>query len=102
MCYETCNLRANNNLAPKIRNFVGISRRASPHSLQFSGFVFKFSLRGKSVLGRLSGACAGRLLHHFELKIQFLATADHRQIELPKLAREPKRRPALIEVHNEL
>ena len=41
-------------------------------------------------------------LHDFKLKVEFLTSADRRQIELPKLSREPKRRPALIHVHDKL
>src|SRR5690349_7435980 len=33
------------------------------------------------------------LLHDFELKVEFLAPHYRREIELPKLPREPKRRP---------
>ena len=40
--------------------------------------------------------------HDFQFEIQFLTTKDARQIELPKLSREAKRWPTLIEVHEEL
>ena len=42
------------------------------------------------------------LLHNLKLEIEFLATKDGRQIELPKLSREAKRLPSLIQVDYEL
>src|SRR5687768_1597601 len=42
------------------------------------------------------------LLDHFKLEVEFLPAKDHRQIELPKLSRETKRRPALIQIHHKL
>ena len=46
-------------------------------------------------------AVTGDRFHDFKLKPQFLAATDHRQVELPKLAREAKGRPMLIQVDNE-
>ena len=40
--------------------------------------------------------------HGFEFKVKFFASKNTTQIELPKLPRETKRRPALIEIHHEL
>ena len=40
--------------------------------------------------------------HNLEFKIEFLAAKDRREIELPKFSREAKRRPALIEIHQQL
>lgn len=67
------------------------------HTLHFSGSIFKFSDTG--VIFCLE---EGVLLHHFKFEMEFLAAKDHRQVELPKLAREAKRWPSLIEIHNEL
>src|SRR5215213_1935514 len=61
------------------------------HSLQFSGFVFKFLERVRLFL-----------FHDFEFEVEFFAAKDRRQVELPKLSRETKRRPALVEINNEL
>lgn len=38
------------------------------------------------------------LFHYFQLEVQLLAAKDRRQIKLPKLAREAKGRPMLIEI----
>ena len=43
-----------------------------------------------------------RLLHDFELEIQFLATKDCRQIKLPELSREAEGGPTLIEINQKL
>ena len=50
----------------------------------------------------MGGSAYILLLHHFKLKVEFLAAKDHREIELPKLARETKPRPALIEIDDKL
>src|SRR4051812_45655986 len=42
------------------------------------------------------------LFHDFKFEIEFFPAADRRQIELPKLSREAKGRPALVEINNEL
>ena len=39
-----------------------------------------------------------QLLHNLKLKLQFLATKNIRQIELPKFSREAKSGPALVEI----
>ena len=38
------------------------------------------------------------LLDHFKFKMQFLTTANTAEIELPKLSRETKRGPMLVQV----
>ena len=43
-----------------------------------------------------------KLLHNFEFEVEFLTTQNTREVELPKLSREPPRRPALIEIDNKL
>ena len=42
------------------------------------------------------------VFYYLKLKSEFLAATYAAQIELPKLSREAKRRPALIDVHKEL
>ncbi len=41
----------------------------------------------------------GRFLHDFKFEMQFLASKDVGQVELPKLPGEPKSCPTLIEIH---
>ena len=42
------------------------------------------------------------LFNYLELKVEFFASKDRREIELPKLSREAKRWPSLIEIHDKL
>lgn len=62
------------------------------HSLQFYGFVFKFSYPGRVLWG----------FFDLELEVELFAAEDRRQIEFPKLAREAQTWPALIEIDDEL
>ena len=43
-----------------------------------------------------------KLFDYFHFKVEFFATKDGGEIELPKLSREAQRRPALIEIDEEL
>src|SRR5438094_306352 len=44
----------------------------------------------------------GNFLDNFKLELQFFAAADRAEVELPKLSRESKLRPALIEINDQL
>ena len=56
------------------------------HSLQFSGFLYKFSERSGCFIGLIG--LKDLFLYDLELKVEFLPAKDHGQIELPKLSRE--------------
>ena len=64
------------------------------HSLQFSGFGFKFSER--------VGLFYECLFDDFKFEVEFFPAADRRQVELPKLSREAEGRPPFVEINNEL
>jgi hypothetical protein len=84
----------NGGLATKPLQFWLISSGVTRRILHVSGLMYKL-LEHRCVF-------SGDRLHHFQLEVEFLAAKDCRQVELPKLPREAKRWPALIEVHDEL
>lgn len=47
-------------------------------------------------------SCVRVILYDLKLILQLLATANAGQVKLPKLSREAERRPALVQVHQEL
>ena len=101
------------NLVVRFRPSLAVFCHLTPHPIANFGFLvqiiefqraraaYRFLEADSNFLDLLE-CFRSLLLHDFELKVEFLATHDHRKVELPKLSHETKRGPVLVEIHDKL